>query len=130
MKVTQIIKAWFNPTLTLGQRGERRAAQFLRKQGMKILTRNVRTPRGEIDIVALDKKTLVIVEVRTQSDTAVKRPEQSIRDDKKRHVLHAAHYFIRTRKLEHLQSRIDVVAIVWPPGEQPQIKHFINAFRE
>jgi hypothetical protein len=49
----------------LGQRGELLAARYLETQGYRILSRNVNTPSGEIDIVALDGDTLVIVEVRT-----------------------------------------------------------------
>ncbi|MBI4601734.1 MAG: YraN family protein, partial [Planctomycetes bacterium] len=48
----------------LGRRGERAAARHLRRQGLRILARNVREGRGEIDLVALDGATLVFVEVK------------------------------------------------------------------
>jgi putative endonuclease len=49
----------------LGRRGERAAVAALRRAGYRVLARNLRTPRGEIDVVALDGETLVIVEVKT-----------------------------------------------------------------
>ena len=128
-KFTYFIKTWLNSRLALGRGGERLAARYLRARGLRILARNVRTPRGEIDIVAMENKTLVIVEVRTQSGDATKSPEQSIRARKKRSVLHAAHWFVRTRKLAHFPLRIDLIAILWPPGKEPEIRHYRNAIR-
>jgi len=96
---------------------------------MKILARNVRVPHGELDVIAMDGDTLVIVEVRTQHDCDVKTPEQSIRHAKKRNVLRSAREYVRQRKLNHLPVRIDVVAIVWPRGGKPEIRHHRAAIR-
>lgn len=123
------LRSWLFPAVTLGQKGERHAAKYLKQQGMKILARNVHSPHGEIDIIALDNKTIVIAEVRTLSDDSIQRPEQSIRQDKKRHVLSAANWFVRSRRLQQFSIRIDVVAIVWPPGGKPHTTHFKDAFR-
>lgn len=57
------MKQWLRGLL--GQKGERRAASFLSKKGMKVLARGVANPFGEIDLVALDGNTIVFVEVRT-----------------------------------------------------------------
>lgn len=129
VKITHFITGWLSSRVALGRSGEQCAARYLRQQGLRILARNIRTPRGEIDIVAMENKTLVIVEVRTQSNDATKSPEQSIHAHKKRSVLHAAHWFARTRKLTHLPLRIDLIAILWPPGGKPDIRHYRNAIQ-
>ena len=58
------MKEWLRGLL--GQKGERRAASFLSKKGIKVLARGVANPFGEIDLVALDGDTIVFVEVRTR----------------------------------------------------------------
>jgi putative endonuclease len=55
------------PTLIVGRRHERRAARFLKRRGLRVLTRNLRTGRDEIDLLARDGDTVVIVEVRYRS---------------------------------------------------------------
>jgi putative endonuclease len=67
-----------DPRHLLGLRGEEIAAARLRRRGWTILTRNVRTRRGEIDLIARDRRTLVFVEVKTR---CVRRAQTSIRDD-------------------------------------------------
>lgn len=126
MNLIYFIKRWFARRSALGNRGERLAAKYLRKQGMKILARNVRVPHGEIDIVAMENNTIVIVEVRTQSHESYKRPEDGIRSAKQKKVLHAARWYMRNRRLQQFESRIDVVAIVWPPHGTPDIRHYKN----
>ncbi len=67
----------------LGWRGERLAARFVRKRGMKVLARNVLCPHGELDLVALDGEEIVFIEVRTLTTEEFQTPEQSMRRGKR-----------------------------------------------
>ena len=69
-------RRWF------GTRSERAAARHLRRAGMRVLARNVNLPQGEIDIVALDGRTVVFVEVRSTERADTSRPAESV-DDRK-----------------------------------------------
>jgi putative endonuclease len=112
----------------LGDRGERTAAAFLRRAGMRVIVRNYRTPGGEIDIVARDGETLVFVEVKTRRAGT---PAEAVDLEKQRRMTRAALYFLKRHGLLEagVSSRFDVVAIVWPEGSRtPSVEHLPNAF--
>jgi putative endonuclease len=111
--------------LPLGTRGEAHAAQFLKKQGYRIIVRNRRHKKGEIDIIAMDKEFLVFVEVRTRASEDFMTPEMSIRKDKRDMVRKTALRLIRKHKTAGLTPRIDVIAIIWPEGakEPREVRH-------
>src|SRR3954467_5329385 len=110
----------------LGDRGEREAARALRRQGLRIIVRGYRTPRGEIDLIARDGDTLVFVEVKTRSQGA---PAEAVTPEKQRRLTLAALQFLKRHNLFEQRSRFDVVAIVWPdPDRAPTIEHIRNAF--
>jgi putative endonuclease len=115
------------PPDVLGQRGENVAAKFLRNSGYKILIRNFRCSTGEIDIVARDGKTIVFVEVKTrQNDEPT--PEEQVNDPKRHQITKAAKYYMSRYGVPPPPARFDVVAIVWPTGREPQIRHTPDAF--
>ncbi len=95
---------------------------------MRVLARNVRCPGGELDIVGLDGEELVFIEVRTRSGEAFGTPEATIRRDKRRFLARSARWFMRTRRLRALRPRFDVIAIVWPEGGEPAIRHHRGVF--
>jgi putative endonuclease len=110
----------------LGDRGEREAARYLRRQGLRVLTRGYRTPRGEIDLIARDGDTLVFVEVKTRRQG---QPAEAITPAKQERLTLAALHFLKRYNLLEGRSRFDVVAIVWPGQEHvPVIEHIRNAF--
>lgn len=115
------------PEEALGQRGENVAAKHLRNSGLKILVRNFRCQAGEIDIVARDGKTIVFVEVktRTKDDPA---PEENVNNPKRHQITKAARHYMNRYGSPQPPARFDVVAIVWPTGRQPQIRHSPDAF--
>jgi putative endonuclease len=98
----------------LGDRGEAHAAQFLRKQGMKIIARNRTHGRGEIDLIAIDGDSLVFVEVRTRTSQHYMTPENSIRHGKRKKLISTVRALLRTHGRAGLTPRIDVIAIIWP----------------
>jgi putative endonuclease len=111
----------------LGQRGENVAARFLRDQGYKIIARNFRCDLGEIDIIARDKTALVFVEVKTRSyDDPT--PEEQVNTDKRHQLTKAAKFYLSRYGTPQPPARFDVVAIVWPTGREPQIRHTTDAF--
>ena len=122
--MTSIMKVMLSRLL--GQRGERAAARYLRRQGMRILTWNFRTSRGEIDLIARDGDVLVFVEVKARRQGV---PAEAVTPEKQRRITLAALHFQRKYDLLEVRSRFDVVAIVWPDDRRaPQIEHIRNAF--
>ncbi|MDO8599884.1 MAG: YraN family protein [bacterium] len=97
--------------ISSGKRGERIAAIFLEKQGYKILEMNFKARYGELDIIALDGKTLVFVEVKTRKTYEYGRPEEAVNPRKLHMVVQTGQYY----KLMHPELpdllRVDVVAV-------------------
>ncbi len=119
-----IVRTFWNRLL--GDRGERAAARFLRRQGLRVLLRGYRTRFGEIDLIARDGETLVFVEVKARRQGV---PAEAVTAEKQRRITLAALQFLRKHGLLDVRSRFDIVAIVWPDERgQPQIEHIPNAF--
>jgi putative endonuclease len=112
---------------SLGQRGENLAARYLRDHGFKIIVRNFRCQMGEIDIIGRDGKTLVFVEVKTRADDEPK-PEEQVHDFKQHQITKTARFYLSRYGTPQPPARFDVVAVVWPAGREPQIRHTPNAF--
>jgi putative endonuclease len=116
-------RRWF------GTRSERAAARFLRAAGFRIVARNVNTPFGEIDLVALDGRTVVFVEVRSTEGEDTERTSASVDERKQRKLTDAALDFLRRRGLLEYPARFDVLILSWPPGRrEPVIEHHRQAF--
>ena len=112
----------------LGRRGEDAAAAYLRGLGYRIVGRRERVLRGDIDIVALDGRTVVFVEVRTRSDTQHGHPAETVGHVKQRRMAELATAYIRRHRLEDCSVRLDVVAVTFPPAGQAVVEHYQNAF--
>lgn len=116
-------RRWF------GDRAETAAARFLRKKGIRVLFRNVKLPGGELDIVALEGRTLVFVEVRSTESQDCSRPTESVDSEKQRKLTSLATAFLRRHDLLGRPARFDVVAVSWPANRrEPTIVHFADAF--
>jgi putative endonuclease len=115
--------------ISLGERGERLAARWLTRRGYRILHRNLSIGRDEADLVAVDPggRTLVIVEVKTRS-SVTPPPEAGLTRDKKRHLERFAARLGRRHEYRDLPIRIDAIAIVWPEGGKPDVRHYRDAF--
>lgn len=98
--------------ITTGKEGERIAADFLKKNGYRILENNYRCPIGEIDIVARDKDDLVFVEVKARKSSALGYPEQAVGRQKQRKMSQLALWYIQEKKLHGINARFDVVAVL------------------
>ena len=113
----------------LGQAGEALAAQTLQQQGYTILTRNYRTPYGEIDLIARHGDTLVFVEVKLRRSEFFGPPQAAVNTAKKRHLKLAAQYYLTRQHSTDIKIRFDVVAITMT-GKQPRIEIFDGAIEE
>lgn len=125
------LRRWIAPPLTLGQRGERAAARFLKARGYRILARNVRNRFGEVDLLAEadDGKTIVVVEVKAGQKQARHRPEVHVNADKQRRLTALAAQLARRYKLTRRPWRFDIVAVEFAPKTKPVIRHHLAAFQ-
>ena len=112
----------------LGPWGESVAARHLRREGYKILDRNVRLGRNEIDIIARDQDTIVFVEVRTRATLDDAPPEDSITEVKMRHLRRAARHYISRHGGDGTYYRFDAVSVVRSKSGRPELRHFRDAF--
>jgi putative endonuclease len=113
--------------LSLGKQGEELAVRFLERRGFTILARNHRTPVGELDIIACDRRHLLFVEVKTRRGMAFGVPAEAVGAHKQRQILRAAQWYLATARHPSLQPRFDVISVLAGPGE-PAITHIPNAF--
>ncbi len=113
--------------LALGRWGEEQATAFLRRQGFRILQQNYRTPVGEIDIIARNRKLLLFVEVKTRRGTGFGLPQEAVGPFKQRQILRTAQWYLNNSPAGKLQPRFDVIAILERRGEA-FIEHLQGAF--
>lgn len=115
-----------NERMETGREGERLAALYLKQHGMKILGRNVRVGRDELDLIARDDRTLVFIEVKTRRDELFGRPASAVDRSKQHRISRAAIRYLQKKKLYPPYIRFDIVEVV---GAAPQeIRHLRNAF--
>lgn len=111
----------------LGSWGESVAAEYLTGIGYVILERNVRTPHGEIDLIAMDETILVFVEVKTRTSQEYGYPEDAISIRKKEHMLASAQAYMQSHHELNQDWRVDVIAIEKIADQNsPAITHFEN----
>jgi putative endonuclease len=112
----------------VGRQGEALAAQFLSDQGWVVTATNWRCAAGELDIVARDGATLVVVEVRTRRAPRLGRPEESLGYAKRTRLFAVTQALLRELGWRGAW-RIDVIAIELAGAGRPQrLTHYPNAF--
>ena len=118
------------PRQILGARGEKAAAQHLRRHGYKILTRNFRSGNAEVDLIARDKDWLVFVEVKTRKSEQFGAPSEAVQLDKERNLSKAALDYLRRLGNPRIHFRFDIVEVVIPDGAKKpdDIRLIQNAF--
>ena len=108
----------------LGHWGEEAASTYLIEHGYEIIARNVRTPYGEIDLVAVTQDITVFVEVKARSSRSLGPPEIAVTPRKQKHMLASAAHYAQANGVDHWQ--IDVIA-VQRSASGTEIMHFENA---
>ena len=113
----------------LGQWGEKKAAEFLSANGYQVLERNYKNRLGEIDLIALDRKVLCFIEVKTRRSLAYGRPYESVTRRKQVKIAQVALAYLKHRfgKVD-INARFDVVSIVQDNFGQIRIEHIPSAF--
>ena len=115
--------------LPIGTRGERLAERWLLCRGYLILERNCRTRYSELDLVAVDERTVVFVEVKTRSGLAAGSPVEAVDDEKQLRLSRAAVAYLRKHQLKQVAVRFDVIAVDFAAGgDQPRLVHYRSAF--
>lgn len=113
-----------NHNRRIGQWGEQVAATYLAQKGYHVLERNVRTPYGEIDLVAEIEGMTVFVEVKTRTSRLFGLPEEALTLKKRKRMATAAAHYAAIHNIETWQC--DAIAIETLPAGKPQIEHFEN----
>ena len=112
---------------TKGSEGEDLAAIFLEHNGYRILERNYRYDRGEIDLIAMEEEELVFVEVKARHSTEFGSPEESVTISKEEQMKKVAEGYLAQHQMESQACRFDVVAITFA-DRRPTIRLVRNAF--
>ncbi len=109
-----------------GNQGEQIAAAYLTERGLLILETQVRTPYGEIDIIARDGDEIVFVEVKARRTLSHGYPEESVNEKKLEKILASADHVAQERKWNDCRMRVDIVSILFEEDKKPTIKHIPN----
>ena len=111
------------PKKPLGRRGEDAAARFLKRLGYRILARGLDSRLGELDIIAVDGRTIVFVEVKTRTTTDAGHPVDAIDATKQRRMTQAALAYLKSHGLlEHVRLQTEVESIN-PVRTDTQVPH-------
>ena len=114
-------------TAETGRTGERLAARHLRRGGYRILAKNWRSYRHEIDLIAREKSTgtVVFVEVKTRTPGSYGRPADAVNADKRRFLRLAAEAWLMEHGGMEQPARFDVIEVLLP---EKTVNHIVNAF--
>lgn len=114
--------------LRRGELGELAAKKFLKRQGLKFLTANFRSERGEIDLIFRDRDCLAFVEVKTRSSEDWTRPAAAVNAERRRRLSRAALDYLRLLKNPPVKIRFDIVEVLLAEGEVREVRHLPNTF--
>jgi putative endonuclease len=133
MKLTERIKSWIGSKakpehLRRGELGEHAAKKHLQREGLKFLTANFRSKRGEIDLVFRDDDCLAFVEVKTRSSEDWTRPAAAVNARKRRLLSQTALDYLRLLKNPAVKIRFDIVEVLLADGKVHEIRHLPNTF--
>lgn len=114
--------------LRRGELGERAAKKYLRRAGLKFLTANFRSQRGEIDLIFRDADCLAFVEVKTRSSEDWTRPAAAVDARKRRLLSQTALDYLRLLKNPEVKIRFDIVEVLLADGAVREVRHLPNTF--
>lgn len=113
----------------LGRWGEKQGERFLKRKGLKTLTRNYLCKVGELDLIMVDSDgTLVFVEVKTRANEDFGPSESAVTGTKRARVVRAARHFLAAHEIEDRPYRFDVVTVVLAQEGPAEVRHYQNAF--
>jgi len=112
----------------LGAAGEAEAARYLEQRGYRIIEANVRCRLGEIDLVAMDGRVVVFVEVKGNRGGRHGAPEEMVTPAKQHRLTRLAIWYLQRSGWLWRPARFDVVAVDWDPAGVPVVRHIPDAF--
>src|SRR5688572_8851815 len=132
MRLAERIKSLFAKeqpeNLRRGELGERAAKRHLQKLGLKFLTANFRSDRGEIDLIFRDQDCLVFVEVKTRSSEDWVRPAAAVDARKRRLLSQCGLDYLKLLKNPEVKMRFDIVEVLMKDGVVSEVRHLPNTF--
>ena len=115
--------------IEIGDLGERIACAKLRAEGVKVLYRNYRGPKGgEVDIVVRDGDTLAFVEVKTRTSRGYGRPMDAVNPAKQELIERGANSWLHLLGRRDMPWRFDVIEVILSEQERPYLNIIKNAF--
>jgi putative endonuclease len=114
--------------LVNGRLGERVAKKHMQGLGLKFLTANFRSPRGEIDLVFRDGDGLIFVEVKTRSSESWTRPASAVNQRKRRLLSQTALDYLKLLKQPQVTIRFDIVEVLLENDQVCEVRHLPNTF--
>ncbi len=114
----------------VGNKAEDLAAEFLKSRGYEIIERNYRYGKGEIDIIALDPENnfTVFVEVKSRDSLEFGDPINAMTRGKIKQVKRIAELYLYEKVIKEVDCRFDVITVVGPNSQEPELEHWVNAF--
>src|SRR5436190_19817955 len=121
MNLSARLKSWWTrPEKALhlrhGELGERAAKRHLKRNGLKFLTANFRSERGEVDLIFRDQDCLVFIEVKTRSSEDWARPAAAVKAERRRRLTRTALDYLRLLKNPQVKIRFDIVEVLLQAG--------------
>ncbi|MBA2485373.1 MAG: YraN family protein [Nitrospira sp.] len=112
----------------VGDEGEGQAEAYLRRQGFRILGRNVRSPLGELDLVADDQGVLVFIEVKRRRTGTFGGAIEAVDARKRAKLIQLAAQYLAQHRIRNRACRFDVVLIQDDVEPAAAVQHIANAF--
>lgn len=113
-----------------GTLGEQTAKAALKKKGLKFLTSNFSTPRGELDLIFRDGECLVFVEVKTRGMDTWTSPSRAVNARKEAAMRRTAAAYLRLLEDPYVKYRFDIVEVLLEAGEPREVRHLENCFSQ
>jgi putative endonuclease len=111
----------------LGDKGERKVAEYLKKHKYKIVARNYSCKLGEIDIIAENKEYIVFVEVKTRAEGQMFEAREAVNYSKQQKIIKTATFYLGSQGFDK-QPRFDVAEVIVDTKGKMQVNYFENAF--
>ena len=111
-----------------GNLAENLAADFLIQKNYKILTRNFRYQRAEVDIIAEFEDLIVVIEVKARSYNALIEPQEAVTKKKIKAILLCSDFFMKENQIDK-EVRFDIITVVPNESGKLEINHIEDAFQ-
>ena len=113
--------------IDFGRNSEEAATDFLQKKGYRILAKNFRYQKAELDIIAEFDDKIIVVEVKARSSNYFINPEEAVDKRKMKLILLATDFYLQENTIEK-EVRFDIISILQKDNDELEIKHIENAF--